>query len=411
MSDLYIYLQFGWRNLWLNPARTSLTVIALALGISALTFLSAMNDGWVQQIKSNFSSMLIGHVQVHADGFEKNRSLAFSIENPGFLTDHLGSEPRVAGWTSRISVSGLATSTGASAGVRVLAVEPEREKSLSHVANFVRQGRWLTKVDDHAVLLGEGLADRLRVGLGNKVVLMAALPNGDIASEVFRVRGILFTGVVDIDNYAAIVPLSTGQRWLGFEEAVTDIVIFLHDFESVQLFTTLLREKFSSKDLEVLSWSDIDPMAEQWSQFADVSAWIILAIVIFVVMAEVLNTMLMSMHDRTRELGMMSALGVTHWQIFTMILWETLILVVIGSLLGFAMGSWVSAYFGEHGIDLSRYAVAFSFSYMDSVIYPDLSLASARNVLGAAVIGAFAAGLYPAWRATRLDPVIAMREI
>lgn len=121
--------------------------------------------------------------------------------------------------------------------------------------------------------------------------------------------------------------------------------------------------------------------------------------------------MLMSMHERTRELGMMGALGVTHWQIFAMILWETLILVVVGSLLGFALGAWVSAYFGEHGIDLSRYAVAFSFYYMESVIYPDLSLDSVKNVLGGAVIGALVAGLYPAWRAAKLDTAIAMRDV
>jgi putative ABC transport system permease protein len=222
---------------------------------------------------------------------------------------------------------------------------------------------------------------------------------------------VLASGVLDIDTYAAIIPLRTGQRWLAIDDAVTDVIVFARDFESVPSLATQLREDFSGRGLEVLSWNEINPMAEQWSQFANVSSWIILGIVIFVVMAEVLNTMLMSMHERTRELGMMGALGVTHWQIFTMVLWETLILVVIGSLLGFTLGAWVSAYFGEHGIDLSRWAVAFSFSYMESVVYPELSLDSVKNVLGAAVIGAFVAGLYPAWKAARLEPTIAMRQV
>jgi len=411
MPDLYVYLQLGWRNLWLYPMRTGLTTAALALGIAALTFLSAMNDGWVQQMKTNFTLLLMGHVQIHADGFEKSRNLTNNIAEPNLITDQLGSEPMVTGWTRRVQVSGLASTASASAGVRVFAVEPERERRLSHMAKFVRQGRWLTKEDDHAILLGQGLADRLRVGLGNKVVLMVALTNGDIASEVFRVRGIIFSGVLEIDRYTAIIPLQTGQRWLGLKEAVTDIVIFVRDFESVQSLVTILLQKFSGSDLEVLSWSDIDPLTEQWSQFADVSAWVILSVVMFVVMVEVLNTMLMSMHERTRELGMMGALGVTHRQIFVMILWETLILVVIGSLSGFVLGAWVSAHYGEHGIDLSRFATAFSFTYMESIIRPELSMESVRDILGAAVFGALVAGLYPAWRAARLDPATAMRKV
>ena len=411
MSDLHVYIQHGWRNLWLYPLRTGLTVAALALGIAALTFLSAMNDGWVHQTKTNFAMLLMGHVQVHADGFEKSRKLTEHIKAPGLITSQLASESVVVGWTKRVRVSGLASTAVANSGVRVFAIEPGREKEFTHIPKFVKQGRWLTKDDDHAVLLGEGLADRLHAELGGKVILMAVLSNGDIASEVFRVKGILYSGVLDIDNFAAIIPLGTAQRWLDLKEAVTDIVIFARDFSSVQPLVTALRERFSDKGLEVLSWSDIDPFAKETVQFADVSSWVILSIVIFVVMVEVLNTMLMSLHERTRELGMMGALGVTHRQIFAMILWETLILVVIGSVLGFILGAWVSAYFGEHGIDLSRYAVAFSFAYMEPVMYPRLFLESALEIIGVAAIGAVLAGLYPAWQAAKLDPAVAMRKI
>ena len=411
MSEIYVYIKLGWRNLWLYRVRTGLTTAALALGIAALTFLSAMNEGWVQQIKTNFSMLLMGHVQIHADGFEKSRSLTNLIGNSNLITDQLDSEPMVKGWTRRVRVSGLASSANANAGVRVFAVEPERERDLSHVAKYVQEGRWLTKEDDHAVLVGEGLADRLKIDLGNKIVLMVALSNGDIASEVFRVRGVLHSGVMEIDMYAAIIPLGMGQKWLDLEGAVTDIVAFANDFELVEPLVAVLRENNPDGDLEILAWSDFDPMAEQWSQFADVSAWIILSIVIFVVMAEVLNTMLMSMHERTRELGMMGALGVTRRQIFTMILCETLILFVIGGLLGFLLGAGISVYFGEHGIDLSRYGVAFSFIYMESVVHPDLSLDSVMDILGAAAIGALVAGVYPALRAAKMDPAIAMRQV
>ncbi len=411
MSDLHVYLRLGWHNLWLYPLRTGLSIVALALGIAALTFLTAMNDGWVQQVKSNFAMLLMGHIQVHAAGFQDNRSLKHQIENPDLITSQLDAEPMVAGWTRRVRASGLASTASANAGVRVFAVEPERELTLSHMGKFIQQGRWLRNEDEHVVILGKGLADRLQAGLGNKVVLMVALGDGDIVSEVFRVRGVLYSGVMALDNYAAIIPLHVGQRWLGLEKAVTDVVIFSHDQDSVQPLVGGLRERYAGKGLEVLSWLDIDPMTWQWSQLADTTAWIIMSVVIFVVMAEVLNTMLMSMHDRTRELGMMTALGVTQRQIFAMILCETLMLVVTGSLVGFALGAWVSAYFGVHGIDLSRYAIALSFSFMESVVYPQLSLDSVKDILGATVVGALVAGLFPAWKAARLDPAVAMRVV
>ena len=160
-----------------------------------------------------------------------------------------------------------------------------------------------------------------------------------------------------------------------------------------------------------MSWSEIDPMAEQWSAFADAYTWIVLAVVILVVLAEVLNTMLMSMHERSREFGLMGALGVRDSQMFFMVIWETVILVSVGSVLGFMTGGWAVWHFGKVGIDLSQFAVAFSFMYMSPVIHPLLAFDSLLGILGAAILGAVVAGLFPAWKAARLDPAAAMREV
>jgi len=130
-----------------------------------------------------------------------------------------------------------------------------------------------------------------------------------------------------------------------------------------------------------------------------------------VVLAEVLNTMLMSMHERVREFGLMGALGVMPVQMFAMVVWETVLLVALGSLLGFALGGGASWWFGDKGIDLSHYASAFSFMYMDPIVHPLLRAQSVAEILGAAVFGAMVAGLYPAWLASRLEPAQALREV
>jgi len=420
MDNLSIYLKLGWRNLWLHPLRTILTVAALAVGIAALTFLSAMNDGWMQQIKTNFALTATGHIQIHAAGFEDSRKLAQHIKAPGQVIAAMRDVPNIQTLTQRVRVSGLASSAGSNAGALIYGVEAESERKLSRLAGFVTAGSWLSEVQlsgaklsgVQGAVLGDVLADRLNVGLGDKLVLMAAVPGGDIVSEVFRVRGLLHSGVMEVDNLIVIVPLAIAQQWLDLGDAVTDIVIRADSFEQVTaLADTLKSLPLGSQKLEILRWSDIDPMAQQWADFADAYTWIVLLIVIIVVLVEVLNTMLMSMHERVREFGLMGALGVMPMQVFAMVVWETVILVIIGGVAGFALGGGLALWYGQHGIDLSQFAIAFSFMYMDPIIHPLLQWDSVLRILGATIVGAVIAGLIPAWKASKLQPANALREL
>jgi len=411
MGHLLVYLQLGWRNLWLHPLRTVLTATALGVGIAALTFLSAMDDGWMQQIKTNFALTMTGHIQIHAEGFEDSRRLTRRIDAPEQVMDAIAALTGIQTLTRRVRVSGLASSAGANAGALIYGVEPETERQLSRLATFVSAGDWLQAKDHRAAVLGDGLANRLNIGIGDKLVLMAAIPGGDIASEVFRVRGLIHSGVMDVDDMSVIVPLRSAQQWLDLGHAVTDIVVRADSFERVTPLSESLKTVLAGQKLEVLRWFDIDPMAQQWADFADAYTWIVLLIVIIVVLAEVLNTMLMSMHERVREFGLMGALGVMPSQVFAMVVWETVILVLIGGVGGFAIGGGLSLWYGEYGIDLSQFAIAFSFMYMDPVVHPLLQADSVLRILGASLFGAIIAGLIPAWKASQLEPASALREL
>lgn len=406
-----VYFKLGLRNLLLYPMRTGLTVLGLAVGIAALTFLSAMNDGWLQNMKENFVLTQMGHVQVHSKGFEQSRRISDHMHDVKAVRHALRNMPNIQAWTPRIRVSGLASAAGANASVLVSGIDPENEKKVSRLYGFVQQGEWLQEGDKRGVLLGDVLADHLGVGLGDKVVLMAASPEGDIASEVFRVRGLIHSGVMDVDNLLALVPISMAQHWLGLGKGVTDVVIRADAFTSVDGIVNNLKQALDTSDFEVLRWQEIDPMAEQWTIFAEVYTWIVLLVVIIVVLAEVLNTMLMSMYDRVREFGLMGALGTGQRQLFAMVVCETLVLVAMGGALGFLLGAAASLYFGHYGLDLSQYATAFSFMYMSPIVYPELTFNGCARILIAAMVGAILAGLYPAWKASRLNPATAMREV
>jgi len=406
-----VYFGLGLRNLLLYPVRTGLTVLGLAVGIAALTFLSAMNDGWLQNMKVNFVLTQMGHAQIHAKGFEQSQRIGDYMHDASGIDKALQEMPHIKSFTHRIRVSGLASAAGSSASVLVSGIEPEREKHVSRLYGFVQQGQWLQVDDKRGVLLGDVLADRLSVGLGDKVVLMAGSPEGDIASEVFRVRGLIHSGVMDVDNLLALVPISMAQHWLGLGQGVTDVVVRADAFASVDGIVNSLEQILDTNAFEVLRWQEMDPMAEQWTMFAEVYTWIVLLVVIIVVLAEVLNTMLMSMYDRVREFGLMGALGTGQQQLFAMVVCETLVLVALGGFLGFVVGAGFSLYFGQYGLDLSHYATAFSFMYMSPIVYPELTFAGCARILIAAMFGAVLAGLYPAWKASRLNPATAMREV
>ncbi|MDX8401014.1 MAG: ABC transporter permease [Mariprofundaceae bacterium] len=412
MAELATWFRMGWRNLWLHPLRTALTSLGLATGIAGLTFLSAMNDGWLQQIRTNFALTVLGHIQIHAEGFEQSRRLRDAVPDPEPLLQKLAGIRDIAVVTRRVRVSGLATSAHGNAGVIAMGVEPEAERATSRLAQFVREGRWLRETEQRDAVIGAGLAERLGVGLGDKIVLMAAAPDGEIASEVFRVRGLMHSGVMDIDEMTALVPLADAQRWLGLGRSVTDIVIRARDFDRIASLADRIRAALpDDPPLEVLRWSEIDPMAQQWADFADAYTWVVLLIVILIVLAEVLNTMLMNMRERIREFGLMAALGMSSGGLFAMVVSETLVLVAIGAAAGLAIGAGLALWFAGNGIDLSRFTEAFSFMYMDPVVHPELRPASVSRILLATLAGALLASLAPAWRAASLEPAKALRSI
>ncbi|MEE8245773.1 MAG: ABC transporter permease [Alphaproteobacteria bacterium] len=204
------YLSLGLRNLRRNPRRTGLTLASLVIGIGALTFLLAMNEGWLRDARENFVLTFTSHVQVHARGFEESQQIQNHMLEPARVTALLEGDPEIRAWTPRLRISGLAAVAGANTAVLVVAVDAERERAVSRLASFIHEGAWLEPGDNRGLLLGVTLAENLGVEIGDKVVLMAQSAAGDIASEMFRLRGLLRAGAPEVDRTLALIP---GGGW------------------------------------------------------------------------------------------------------------------------------------------------------------------------------------------------------
>ncbi len=393
------YLRLALRNLWRNPRRTGLTLFSMVLGVAALTLLGALNDGWLRQMQDNFILALTGHVQIHARGFEDSQRLERRIRDLEPVLKAVEQDTLVTGWTRRIRTSGLASLGAVSAGVQLMAVDPEQETWVTHMHAGLSRGEWLKPGLSRDLLLGATVAKNLGAALGDKLVLTVQAPDGRMLAEVFLLKGVLTTGAPQIDRGLALVNLGALQAWMGLGESVTDIVLRVESHDQSAALRDRLAEALSGLDLEVMSWRSLDPMVSQWLDFSDAYGLVLIFVVAALVLVEVLNAMLMAVHERGRELAIMSALGTRPGQLFLLVLLESVMLIVLGALAGYLLGAIGVIWLAPGGIDLSTYANAFRFFYMSPLIHPLLTLDSALRILGSTLVAALLAGLYPAWRA------------
>lgn len=404
------YALLGVRNLCRNPWRSALTFLALLVGFAALTFLGALHDGVHRDLRDNVLLTFGGHVQVHAPGFALSQQIQQHIADPAVVMHALQGVSELAAWSPRLSTSGLAAVAAASTGVRLLGVDVAREPHLSRLATAVASGAWLTATDPQGLLLGQHLVDILGVRLGDKVVLTAQEPSGELVSELFRLRGILRAGMPEVDQTLAVIPLPTAQRLLHLGQGVTDVVVRATSHAAAQRVQARLRHALPASAYEVLHWAEIVPLLQQRLEVGDVFAMLMFGIVIAVVVVEVLNVMLMALQERTYELGLMEALGTRKGQLYLMILWESVLLVMSGCLSGYGVGALLALYWRARGIDLSTMTEAVTFVYLNPVLRPLLTWQTAVRLIGLTFLGALLAALYPAWKATRLQPVVALRQ-
>jgi ABC-type lipoprotein release transport system permease subunit len=404
------YLRIGLRDLTRNPRRTGLTLASIAVGIGALTLLSAFRQGWVQTMQTGFILGQTGHVQVHAAGFEQSQNLTDHIPDPAEVIAVAERDPRAAAVTVRARFSGLATSAGGSAGVRVIAADPLREPTVTRLHACLSAGRWLDPALPGEVILGATLAENLGAALGDRVVLTAQRPDGQMASEVFRLGAVLCPGAPEADRTRAIIGLPCAQRWLGLGHGVTDVVVRARAHDDAPGVRERIAAALPDGHYEVLAWDALDPMVRQWLRFSEAYSVVIVLVVTGLVVAQVANTLLMVLHERTPELGLLGALGLRQRQLAGLVLAEGLVVVLAGGLLGLALGG-VAVHACSGGIELSGFEAAVGVFHMSPTIQPSVTADTLGLILLTMLAAALLAGAYPALRAARIDPAQALRRL
>jgi ABC-type lipoprotein release transport system permease subunit len=409
---LPVFLLIATRNLLRNPRRTAIMVAGTGFGIVGYVFVLGFFDGFFDRTIENSTRYITGHVQIERPGFRREFAPEASIGNPEALLERVRSIPGIVAAAPRIQAQALASTAAKSEGVMLMGIAPVAERGVTFIDRTIVEGRALGAGADREAMIGRELAEKLRLKLGEKIVIMAQSATGELGTAAFRVSGIFATESASFDGTFVFVTLSAAQALLDLGSRVSTINLRVDDRSRTARTLEELRRRLESRDLAFAPWQELLPQLQEMVRFNRVVTDVLLAILLLVVATAIMNTVFMAVTERTRELGVMMALGATPSAVLRMVVYETLALLLVAALAGYGAGIALVAYLGAAGMDLSGFFQGYStIPGLTGVVYPQIMLDSVIPPGVALIVVGALISLYPASRAAKLDPSRAIRHV
>ncbi|MBY5937257.1 FtsX-like permease family protein [Marinobacter nauticus] len=406
-----IFAQMALRSLFRNPRRSLITASATTFGLAAYLFLYGFADGFFEQMVRNSTQQLSGHVQLMAKGHDADLSPQLRIDNVSERLRALADEPGVQAAAPRILLKGMVANPKTSQPVELVGVAPEQERQVTELARYMVEGRYVQD-DGKGIVIGRKLADELDARLNDKLVVTVQQASGDLASGAYPIRGIYRTGSDLFDSEYVFVNIAQARQLAGFApNQASRIALRLQDRTQSSPLAESLNRELADTQLVAQDWETLLPVVVQMIEMTQIDFYLILSVVFVVVAIGVMNTMVMSVMERTRELGVMLALGTRGSQLVLTILFEALFLALLGMVAGTVLGGLLVAWLNRSGIDLS--AIAGSFETIPGItdkVYPVLIIDHVWLPSLLLFACSVMVALYPARRAARFDPVEAIRH-
>lgn len=410
-----IDVKMAWRNIWRNPRRTILTVSAIAFAGLLLVFMLSFQFGSYATMINTAVKIQTGHLQVQAAGYQEKKSIRQVIADPEKIAQVMDHIAGVEAYTFRGQAFSLISSSRRTYGVLVTGIDPDNEARVSRLRSLIREGEFLSKNDTGQALVGKLLARNLRAKPGDELTILGQGRDGSIAAAVVKVKGIYSSGIDDFDRASINIPLKTFQDVYSMQGAVHEAVVIARSLTDIDDVKAMIRTGLKSIDadspLVVLDWNELMPGLRQSIEMDLVSGLIFYFLLVLVVAFSILNTFLMAIFERTREFGVLMAIGTTPGRLTKVLLIESMAMTLIGIIAGILIGSLLTLYFQTHGIDFSGSADLLSQFGISGRMYPKLSWLSAVSGPLAVLVITFFAALYPALKVKRMKPVEAMRAV
>lgn len=406
-----ISAKIAWRNVWRNTRRSLLTLLALAFSTAMLLFMFAWQTGSYSSMIHAAVSSTTGELQVLSPEYHDNRDIRKTIDRPDDILDKLGQMEEVSAFTRRGEAFALADSGERSYGVLVLGVDPATEPTVSNIRTIVREGAYFSGPDNE-IILGRKLAENLKVQIGDEIVLLGQGFDGSVAANAFVLQGIAESGQPDLDRTLAQIPLAVFQETFFMGDRVHRIVVNGRNLEVLGQMAAEL-EGFldgTHPGLAVFTWDELVPGLKQSIELDMISGYIFYFLLLVVVAFSIMNTFIMAVMERSREFGILNAIGTNRHHLVRILLMETSFLGLCGILLGVLGGLAFTAYFQANGIVIPDSQSLMAKFGLPERIHPQLSwqvlCLAPVLVLGVTLLST----LYPVIRLLRLHPVKAMHD-
>lgn len=399
------YFKMAYRNLGRHRRRSFLSALALAIGTALLMFIVAFFEGEMRSSMETTLRLDSGHIQIRDADYDPDKlSVAWEylIENPDQAAAQIEALDQVQTATPRLIASGIVSIRDESAGVQIMGIVPESEANDPY-RNGLVAGSFLAADDREGILIGYPLAESLALNVGDQLTLLVNTSDGDVDEQQFTVRGIFTTGTTAYDKGIVFLPLAKAQSFSGAENRASMIFILLKDREMADEVAGAIQ----GSGYQVKTWSELNELLVLINDFSNAYIFILNLIVLGVTATVIVNTLLMSVFERTREIGILTAIGMKGRQIITLFLVEASLLALGGIAFGSLLGWALSAYFGSVGVYFGDLGISQGMLLEDR-IYPYLTLSAALNLMITAFIITVLASIYPARLASRMEPVEAL---
>lgn len=399
----------SWKNIWRNKLRSIIVIIALIIGVFAAIFLVAFMNGMIEgRIKAVIQTE-ISHIQIHRPAFNENYDFSLRIENADSILIVVAQTKNVSAVCKRIVISSLIASAETNTGVKIMGIVPGEEKKVTNISEKIIEGTYFESKAKNAVVIGKRLAEKLNVKIKNKIIITIQDINKNITSGAFRVVGIYETDNTMYDDANIFVRYDDLCSLSGLSGTEAhEIAILMDDNKNTQTTESDLQNIFP--DLEVQDWMELSPESGYLVSAMDQYMVIFILIILLALCFGIINTMLMVVLERVREIGMLMAVGMSKVRVFFMIMLETVFLSITGGMIGIVAGFAVCKHLEKVGLDLYFWKEAYTSVGYSSFIYPSIDFRTVVLTAFLVILTGIFSSLYPAYKALKLNPAEATRS-
>jgi len=381
--------------------------LAVAVGMALLLLMAAVMEGEMRGALQSSMKLQSGHIQIRPASYDENKiSLKWEdlIENPDQLIEKVKSLPQVTVATPRLMASAILTLSDESKGVQIVGIDPASEANQPFRSGMI-DGQFIEADDREGILIGQTLAEKLSLQVNDRVNLLMTTSNGDVDEQLFTIRGIYSTRIPSYDESTVFMPLAKAQAITATENHASTIFVLLQNQEQAEPVAQAL----NSVNFKVLTWREQNVLITQFEDFAGIALIIFYLIVLGITATVVTNTLVMAVFERTREIGILAAIGMKGRGIMAQFLTEAALLATGGVIGGLLIGGALVAYFTVYGIYIGDYGVTGLL--FEDHIYAHLTLENTVTLTIVTYIITLVASLYPARLAARLEPVEALHGL